>query len=121
MGSAWRGERRLASADSALSAGHARDAERLTKGLGGQTLQARAARLDAEAALQMGDVPAAARALVVALRTAPNDWSLHRDRAVLLQRLGDATAARSEMARALALNPKLVLPPGFTASRSNPR
>lgn len=105
MASGWRDEHRLT---------QAADAQRLAASASSPSSAARAARLQAEAALQQGDVPAAERAVARALRAAPNDWSLYRDQAVLLQRLGDRPGARGAIGRALGLNPRMVLPSGFS-------
>ncbi|XAY06164.1 hypothetical protein DSM112329_03027 [Paraconexibacter sp. AEG42_29] len=65
------------------------------------------------AAVQAGNLGDADRALRSAIAKAPRNWALRRDRAVLLQRLGDVRGAEREMQSALQMNPLLVLPPGF--------
>lgn len=112
-----RQERRLTSAGEALSAGQTQRATRLAASADGETVAARAARTLAAASLLEGKLPEAARQLARATRSSPNDWGLHRDRAVVLRRLGDASGARREIRRALSLNPGLDLPPGFVARR----
>jgi Flp pilus assembly protein TadD len=44
----------------------------------------------------------------------PNNWIIRRDWAVLLAQLGKRDAAARQMAVALRLNPRLVLPAGFS-------
>lgn len=110
-------ERRLVDAGDALSAGRTARATRLADGASGPTIGGRAARTLAAAALQRGDLVEAERQITRAVRLAPNDWSLQRDRAVLLQRRGMTVSAAVVMRRALRLNPRLVLPPGFVAGR----
>ena len=67
------------------------------------------------------EVPAYARPLEGAFRQAvrrdPNNWVLHRDYAIVLRRLGDRARARTRMGTALALNPRMILPPGFAAAK----
>lgn len=48
-----------------------------------------------------------------ALRLDPNNWRIYRDLASTLLAAGARRSARIEMARALELDPKLVLPIGF--------
>jgi Flp pilus assembly protein TadD len=50
------------------------------------------------------------------LRDEPKNWALHRDRAIALQALRRSSAADRELSLALALNPRMPLPPGFTVS-----
>jgi Flp pilus assembly protein TadD len=119
MASALRGEHRLSQAGDTLSAGQSAEARRLAASATGPAVASRAARITAEAALQQGDLAGAERAVEQALRSAPNDWSLHRDRAVLLLRLGRSEAARRAFGRALALNPHMVLPPHFSRPYSD--
>jgi Flp pilus assembly protein TadD len=109
-----RQEQRLVDADDALSAGHPARAAQLATAASGPSVGARAARTLAAAALQQGNLPEAERQIARAARLSPNDWSLHRDHAVLLQRLGDRPGARAERRRALRLTPRLDAPPGFT-------
>jgi Flp pilus assembly protein TadD len=78
----------------------------------------RGARIRAVAAAQLGRFDEADRALRQAIDRAPNDWSAHRDRAVLLQQLGRTAPAAAELSRALALNPRLRLPAGFVIDSS---
>jgi Flp pilus assembly protein TadD len=58
----------------------------------------------------------ASDAFAAAARRDPNNWVIHRDWALLLQRLGNVRRARAEMGRALGLNPRMQLPPGFIRS-----
>lgn len=119
LGSAARQERAADRAESSLDAGRVQRAQEQARKVDGSWLQARTARLQARAALALGDLPAAEAFVTQAVRRMPQDWSLHRDRAVLLLRLGRRAGARVAIGRALALNPRLVLPPGFAASTSD--
>jgi Flp pilus assembly protein TadD len=108
-----RQERELHRADQALGAGRTATAIALTRGLDRRSVQDRAQRVRWIGALQLGDVVTAERELRRAVKTAPNDWSLRLDHAVLLRRLDRRADARSEFERALALNPRLTPPLGF--------
>lgn len=72
-----------------------------------------AVRVQAYADLALGRDRDAIVAFRQALRHDPQDWVLHRDLASALLLVGARASARVEMGRALALNPKLVLPAGF--------
>jgi Flp pilus assembly protein TadD len=125
--SAWslallRDERRLDDAQQAVVEGRFGDAERLAASTSGPTIGARASRTAAEAAYHQGDLRGAERAMRTAVREAPSDWATHRDHAVVLGRLGNRSAAASEIAQAIALNPRMELPPGFARPhRRHPR
>lgn len=118
LGGALRDEHRLRSAHAALAAGHAAEAARRADAISGHMVDARARQIEARAALLQGDLRGARAALRRAVHAIPNDWAVHRDLAVVLLRLDRRTAARREITRALALNPKLVLPPGFAPPRA---
>lgn len=77
----------------------------------------RADRVDATAAISLGQFAVADRALARAVAAAPNDWTAHRDRAVVLQQLGRLREAAAEMGRAVALNPRMRVPAGFVEGR----
>lgn len=85
----------------------------LLRGLDDTWIRARAARANARAALLTGDLAGAERGLTRAATWAPNDWAVQRDLAVVLLRAGHRRDARVAIRRALALNPRLELPPGF--------
>jgi Flp pilus assembly protein TadD len=68
----------------------------------------------AYAELAAGDVPAALDQFRAAAHRDPRNFAIHRDWAVALLRAGERERARRRMAKALALNPRLILPPGFT-------
>lgn len=55
----------------------------------------------------------AASTFRAAAQLEPSDWTLRRDWALTLLRLGDRAAAQAQMSRALALNPRMQLPRGF--------
>ena len=109
-----RSESRLERASDALGAGRPDAALAELDGLKGQAA-GRAAAVRARAHAARGDAAAAHRELRAALRRDPNNWVLHRDDAVVLLALGRRSAARRAMHRALALNPRMELPPGFAA------
>ncbi|MCW3014749.1 MAG: hypothetical protein JWO02_1841 [Solirubrobacterales bacterium] len=113
-----RQERTLHRADEALAAGRTAHAVELTQGLDRRSVQYRAQRLRAIAALQLGDLVTAERELRRAVSSAPNDWSLRLGHAVLLRRLNRRAAARNEFERALALNARLTPPVGFVRKRT---
>jgi Flp pilus assembly protein TadD len=75
-----------------------------------------ALRVDGYSDLALGRDRDAIAAFRQALRHTPQDWVLHRDLASALLLVGARASARVEMGRALALNPKLVLPPRFVRS-----
>jgi Flp pilus assembly protein TadD len=110
-----RDEQRLHRAGIALAAGRTDRAESLAHGLTRRSVAAAAQRVVALAALQRGDIAAAGRAIDGAVASDPNDWALRLDQAVLLRRLGQTAGAQRAFERALALNPRLTVPPGFSA------
>jgi Flp pilus assembly protein TadD len=73
----------------------------------------RALDVEAKAAGLLGRVDVAERAYAEALDRDPSNWRLRQDHAVILLQQRQRAAARREMSRALALNPKMKLPPGF--------
>ena len=76
----------------------------------------RALLLQGYALSGMGRRAAAARALRRAAQAEPNDWAIHRDRALVLVRLRRLREAHAEMGRALQLNPRMRLPAAFLPS-----
>ncbi|UTI62599.1 hypothetical protein NBH00_14650 [Paraconexibacter antarcticus] len=113
----WREARHLHQAQDAVASGRLVDAARLAASASGPMVDVDARRTQAIVALRSGDLAGAQRDIETALRTAPNDWALRRDDAVLLLRLGARSAARAQMRRALALNPRMPLPGGFVTQR----
>jgi Flp pilus assembly protein TadD len=109
-----RSESRLERASDAVAAGKPDAALAELDGLTGQAA-GRAAAIRARAHAARGDLPAAHRELRAALRRDPNSWVLHRDDAVVLLALGRRADARRAIERALALNPRMELPAGFTS------
>jgi Flp pilus assembly protein TadD len=101
-------------AEDALAAGRPAAVIAGTAGLERRSVLARAERLRALAELQRGDLPAAERAVALAVQASPDDWSLQLDHAVLLRRLGRRAEAGRAYGVALTLNPLLVVPPGFS-------
>jgi Flp pilus assembly protein TadD len=57
-----------------------------------------------------GDLEGASAAYRSAAGLAPNDWTIRREWAVTEARRGAASAARRQLARALALNPRMDVP-----------
>lgn len=93
--------------------GDLRGAVRTARPIRREPAAADALRVRAYALLQLGDDRGAIAAFERALRLRPSDWTMRRDLAVLFARRGRRMAARRQMGRALALNPRLDLPPGF--------
>jgi Flp pilus assembly protein TadD len=74
---------------------------------------ARAALIEAYALRDAGREREAVAAFSRASAADPGNWIVRRDWAVLLAQLGQRDAAARQMAAALRLNPRLVLPAGF--------
>lgn len=72
-----------------------------------------AQRVVGEAELLRGRPALAVAPFTKSLQRAPNDWTVRRDLAVALLAIGQRHAAQQQMSRALELNPRLMLPPGF--------
>jgi Flp pilus assembly protein TadD len=112
----------------AESANHLREANRLgvarnyqgaldtARRVHGQPESDRALAAQGYALAGLGRQADAARALGRAAQAAPNDWAIHRDRAVVLLRLHRRAEAAAELKRALALNPRMRLPAAFLPS-----
>lgn len=109
------GEARLGRASADVLAD--RDAEALAEldGLGGEARR-RAAALRGYAYLGTGQPGRARAAFQDAVQREPNNWVLQRDYAIALLRVGEREKAQARMRRARALNPRMLLPPGFEAS-----
>ncbi len=107
-------EDRLRTANLLALGGHLAAAARLAHSIDTAPTASAAGRTEGDAELLSGRFALAAAALRRSLARAPNAWTARRDLAVALLALGRRGSARREMARALALNPLLVLPPGFT-------
>jgi len=111
-----RGEARLARANAAVLAGnHARALTEL-EGLDGEVGR-RASAVRGYAHFGMGQLRRARAELQKAARRDPNNWVMQRDYAIVLLRLGERPKARARMRRAVALNPRMLLPPGFVLSK----
>jgi Flp pilus assembly protein TadD len=106
------GESRLERARDDVAHSRYKDALAELRGAGGQAAP-RVPAVRAAAYLGLGDLRRAAREYDAAIRHAPNDWALQRDSALVLLALGRRGAARERMERALALNPRMPVPPGF--------
>ena len=107
-----RQEGRLDRAAADLAAGRNADALRELEGLDGEAGR-RAAALRGRAYRNSGRLDAARREFQTAARRDPNNWVLQREYARVLLALGERAKARARMSRAKALNPRMVLPPGF--------
>ena len=111
-----RGEASLARANAALVAGNHAEALSELEGLEGEHAN-RASAVRGYAYFGLGQLRRARAALQKAARRDPNNWFLQRDYGIVLLRLGERPKARARMRRALALNPRMPLPPGFVASK----
>lgn len=111
-----RGETRLARANAAVLAGKPAQALNELEGVDGELAQ-RAASTRGYAHFGMGQLRAARAELQKAARRDPNNWVVQRDYAIVLLRLGERPKARARMRRALALNPRMLLPAGFVVSK----
>ena len=111
-----RGEASLARANAALLAGNHAEALSELEGLEGEHA-GRASAVRGHAYFGLGQLRPARAALQKAARRDPNNWFLQRDYAIVLLRLGERPKARARMRRALALNPRMPLPPGFVATK----
>ncbi len=96
------------------------DAERAARRAEREPASTRARLVEAYALRDQGRIAEAERAFADVARADPNEWTVRRDHAVLLARLGRREAAAREMARALQLNPRMRLPPGFQRSGGGP-
>lgn len=76
-------------------------------------VETRSALLEARALATLERDAAAVGAYRRAARLDPNSWVIPYEAAIVLLRAGDRAGARRQMARALALNPRAQLPPGF--------
>jgi Flp pilus assembly protein TadD len=92
------------------------DAVREVAGVTGRPAQVEARSVRGRALIGVRQYAAAERELAAALGDEPKNWQLHRDRAIALHGLGRGPAADHELSLALALNPRMPLPPGFTVS-----
>jgi Flp pilus assembly protein TadD len=112
---AQRSEHTLARAQDELAATQPAAALATLHGLGGQAA-GRALAVRADAHIAQGRYGEAHLNLRAALRRDPNNWLLERDDAIVLLALGRRQDARRALQRALALNPRMDIPPGFVAS-----
>jgi Flp pilus assembly protein TadD len=78
--------------------------------------EGRALRVQAYAAAATGHLRDAAALFARAAARDPRDWELQRDWARTLLAAGRREAAARHMAAALALNPRMALPPGFVGN-----
>ena len=73
----------------------------------------RALVIEAHALRGLGRARAAAGAFARAAERDPDNWTVRRDWAITLAELGDQEEAVRQLRRALELNPRIELPPGF--------
>jgi Flp pilus assembly protein TadD len=106
-----RSEARLERASADVAAGRTQAA--LHELTGVDDADGRAARLRGAAYLAAGRLGPALANLRAAARRDPNNWLAQRDYAIVLLRTGDRARAQRRMRAALALNPRMPLPPGF--------
>ena len=113
LGGTLRDEHRVEDANTAALAGDYRaavaDAAKVTRA----PSRARALSVQANALLRLGEAAAAVRVFQQAADAAPNDAEVRRGWAIALLQAGRRGAAKRQLARAVALNPGLALPPGF--------
>jgi Flp pilus assembly protein TadD len=111
-----RDEARLSRGQTDVLAG--RNAEALDElaGLRGES-GLRAAALRGRAYRDSGRLQRARREFQIAVRRDPNNWVLQREYAIVLLRVGARAKARARMSRAKALNPRMLLPPGFVDTK----
>ncbi len=112
---AQRSEHTLARAQDELAAAQPAAALARLHGLGGQAA-GRALAVRAAAHIAQGRYADAHRNLRAALRRDPNSWLLERDDAIVLLALDRRLDARRALQRALALNPRMDIPPGFVVA-----
>jgi Flp pilus assembly protein TadD len=117
MWSAAGDERRLERANAAGLRGDYRLALHEAGAVHDDAAAPRAAVTAAYALAGMRRYRAAAVRFAAAARQEPSNWTIRRDWARVLLAAGRRPQARVQMARALALNPRLRLPPGFVRSR----
>lgn len=113
LGSSWHDERVLESANTAGRAGDYRKAVSEARRVSQAPAKARALRTEAYAQLALGEIPAAITAFEQAADAAPNDASVRLGWAEALRRAGRPKLADRQLARAVALDPGVTLPPGF--------
>ena len=111
-----REEARLSRAHADVLEGRNADALDELAGLNGE-IRLRAAALRGRAYRNSGRLQRARREFQIAVRRDPYNWVLQREYAVVLLRLGERAKARARMSRAKALNPRMLLPPGFVDAK----
>ena len=111
-----RAEGRLDRASENLVEGRTADALQELEALEGEAAL-RAAALRGRAYRNSGRLEEARREFQMAARRDPNNWVLQREYARVLLSIGERARARARMSRAKALNPRMVLPPGFLGAR----
>jgi Flp pilus assembly protein TadD len=99
--------------DAGLRSDHG-EAVRLARDAAKGPTRARALHTVALASLAGGEPAAALSAFRSAAEAAPRNWKVRRDWAIALLRSGDRRAAQVQYSRALALNPLLQAPDGFS-------
>lgn len=113
LGAATRDAKHVERAERLVTDGSPDAALGQVAGITGRPAGARALSLRARALTDTGNIVGALDAYRRAAERAPDDWSVRRDWAVLLLSVGQRGGAQAQMNRALALNPRLELPPGF--------
>ena len=113
LGQSARDQRRVANAVELANSGDLAGAVALARRVDGRPAALRARLLEGRALTAAGRPDEAVAAFRRAATYAPSDASLHLDWAVAELARGRRRAARAQMQRALELDPKLRLPPGF--------
>lgn len=107
--------RKLRSAERAGSGGDYAKAAAIAAGIHREPAATRARLVEAYALRAEGRPAAALAAFRAAAAADPARASIHRDIAALLLARGDRRAAKAELTVALALDPRIELPPGVEA------
>jgi Flp pilus assembly protein TadD len=113
LGGTLRDERRLEDANDAALSGDYRGAAAEAATITRAPTRVHALTVRANALLALGRAAAAVRTFQRAANDAPNDAQIRRGWAVALLRAGRRAAAEHQLARAVALDPGIVLPAGF--------
>lgn len=112
---ASRDERRVERANAAGLRGDFEAAAREARAVTDGAAVPRAAAAEGYALAALAEWDRAAGAFARAARADPANWVIRRDLARVLLLAGRRGDAQREMGRALALNPRMALPPGFSA------
>lgn len=110
LGLGARDQRAVRDAADLALAGDPTGAAARAAGVDGRPAALRARIVQARALFFAADLDAASAAYRDAAELAPNDWTVRREWALTEARRGATGAARRQLARALALNPRMDVP-----------